>query len=96
MDPFREYHCIHDKVLRDYKNQGIEKNAWQEIAKSLKDVHGINFRNIYPFVYRMEMAHKTDAFSITSEACRESSTPEVCVGYYLGQSFRAIAGMPAA
>ena len=48
--------------------------AWQEIAKSLRAAQGVNLRNVYPFVYWMEMAHKIGAFSMMLAAYREVST----------------------
>ena len=47
MDTIREYPCIYDKVLREYIDQRIKKNTWQEIAKSLEDAHGINLGGVY-------------------------------------------------
>ena len=47
MDTIRAYPCIYDKVLREYIDQRIKKNTWQEIAKSLEAAHGINLGGVY-------------------------------------------------
>ena len=77
-------------------NVNARQRLTQTFLHHLKAAHGEN---------RMEMGHKTGAFSSTSAAYREvatahlrlvSDTPGVCLRYYLGHSLSAIAGIHGA
>ena len=57
MATIREYPCIYDKALREYKDQRILTRIHGN--KSLEAAHGINLKNVNPFVYWVEMANKT-------------------------------------